>query len=413
MKAIAILTVRNEQRFITQCLTHLHEQGIKTIVVDNQSEDDTLSIVKSFEGNGLIGYEVIPYEGFYDWTKLLIKKEQISMDLDGDWFMHVDADEFHEPVNRNMRLVDLIKEADSEGYNAINFTEYTFFPTQEDPNHNHANFQDTMRWYYAYCPSQHRRVNAWKKQPKVDLVSSGGHRVNFDGLKIYPENQVMRHYICLNKQHAIEKFCKRKFSQDEIDQRGWYGERPYIAEDKISFPKADSMNYWANRTISLDFSQPRTKHFFEAWSSRKKDEAKDAIKPIEADTMLAEKIRTQYRFVDAPQLPKWRFAKPIWWLRHRLQDQWQQLQTRRLCKKMQYYGLIDPHGYLAAYPDVASSKLSPAEHYLRYGWLEGRQMGIKFDPHAYLSANPDVFEQRINPLAHYLEKRSKDIRPMS
>ena len=41
-----------------------------------------------------------------------------------------------------------------------------------------AHFRDG--WYYPFLPSFPHRLNAWKKQPlKVDLASSGGHRVDF------------------------------------------------------------------------------------------------------------------------------------------------------------------------------------------------------------------------------------------
>lgn len=278
MKAIAILTVRNEQRFITQCIAHLHAQGIETIVVDNQSTDDTVALAWRTAHLGLKYVLTLPFHNSFNLVEILANVERLSYDIDADWFMHVDADEFHEPIDRNGRLIDVIKKADSDGYNAINFIEYAFFPTSENPNHDHAYFQDTMNWYYAYCPSQYRRVNAWKKRVKIDLVSGAGHCVNFDGLKIYPANQVMRHYICLSKQHAIEKFCRRTFAQDEVTQRGWHGERPYIDENKISFPNATSMSYWANRSTALDSSQPRSKHFFEAWSNRQQYQAKNAIR---------------------------------------------------------------------------------------------------------------------------------------
>ena len=64
--------------------------------------------------------------------------------------------------------------------------------------------------------------------------------------------------------------------------------------------------------------------------------------------------------------------------------------------------LFDAEWYLASNPDVASLGLDPALHYLKYGWLEGRQPGPAFNGDDYLAVNPDLAAAGINPLAHYL-----------
>src|SRR5690554_134417 len=51
---------------------------------------------------------------------------------------------------------------------------------------------------------------------------------------------------------------------------------------------------------------------------------------------------------------------------------------------------FDPEWYVRVNPDVADSKLNPAEHYLLYGAAEGRQPGPLFDGNWYLQQYPDV-----------------------
>jgi SAM-dependent methyltransferase len=65
--------------------------------------------------------------------------------------------------------------------------------------------------------------------------------------------------------------------------------------------------------------------------------------------------------------------------------------------------LFDSAWYLKRYPDVASSGLDPALHYLRFGAFENRNPGPDFDAWRYLKTYPDVAEARLNPLLHYLE----------
>jgi serralysin len=59
-------------------------------------------------------------------------------------------------------------------------------------------------------------------------------------------------------------------------------------------------------------------------------------------------------------------------------------------------------GYLAANPDVATSGINPLDHYHEFGWKEGRDPSIDFDTTLYLRNNPDVQAAGMDPLAHYL-----------
>lgn len=64
---------------------------------------------------------------------------------------------------------------------------------------------------------------------------------------------------------------------------------------------------------------------------------------------------------------------------------------------------FDTEWYLAQYPDVAESTISPAEHYLRFGAQEQRFPGPLFSGAWYTDTYPDVAESGINPLLHYIK----------
>lgn len=64
--------------------------------------------------------------------------------------------------------------------------------------------------------------------------------------------------------------------------------------------------------------------------------------------------------------------------------------------------LLDAEWYGACYPDVALAGMSPAEHYLKYGALMGRDPGPDFSTRFYQKQNPDVADSEQNPLVHYL-----------
>ena len=65
-------------------------------------------------------------------------------------------------------------------------------------------------------------------------------------------------------------------------------------------------------------------------------------------------------------------------------------------------GLFDAEWYLTEYPDVANTRLDPAEHYLLHGAAEGRNPGPQFNTNQYLFDHPDLVDSGENPLLHFL-----------
>lgn len=65
--------------------------------------------------------------------------------------------------------------------------------------------------------------------------------------------------------------------------------------------------------------------------------------------------------------------------------------------------LFDEAWYLEQYPDVKRAGVDAADHYLKYGWKEGRNPSVGFETTSYLRLNPDVAEAGQNPLVHFIE----------
>lgn len=64
--------------------------------------------------------------------------------------------------------------------------------------------------------------------------------------------------------------------------------------------------------------------------------------------------------------------------------------------------LFDPTFYLAQNRDVAAAGIDPLTHYMQSGWREGRDPSRAFDSGDYVAANPDVAAAGVNPMIHYL-----------
>src|SRR3954465_2902291 len=63
-------------------------------------------------------------------------------------------------------------------------------------------------------------------------------------------------------------------------------------------------------------------------------------------------------------------------------------------------GLFSTEFYLSNYSDIAAAEVDPFEHFLHYGFQEGRCPNPYFEPLWYLKNNPDVQEVQEQPLVH-------------
>lgn len=63
---------------------------------------------------------------------------------------------------------------------------------------------------------------------------------------------------------------------------------------------------------------------------------------------------------------------------------------------------FDSNWYRSEYTDVAGSRMNPAEHYVKFGVVEGRNPSPRFNTDFYLVKYTDVATSGLNPLLHYL-----------
>jgi hypothetical protein len=259
VRVVAVLAAHNEEHCIGGCIEHYRRHGIGVYLIDNESTDATREIAERYAGDGLVGIETLPRGGIYDLQRILERKTEIAAMVETDWIIHADPDEMRLPPRSDITLAEALTAVDREGYNAVNFQEYTFVPTLEEPDHEHSHFRQTMRWYYPFLPDFPHQLKAWKHQPDpVDLVSTAGHRVDFPGLRMYPRSFPMRHYPFLSIEHAIRKYVQRPYSEAAVAQ-GWHGRRATVKPHEITLlSERDLRRYESDET--LDPSSPRSEH---------------------------------------------------------------------------------------------------------------------------------------------------------
>ncbi|MBS3667136.1 hypothetical protein [Vreelandella boliviensis] len=71
---------------------------------------------------------------------------------------------------------------------------------------------------------------------------------------------------------------------------------------------------------------------------------------------------------------------------------------------------FDAKWYLDKYKDVAKANINPAEHYIKFGAIEGRNPSPQFDTEYYVLTYPDITSSGLHPLLHYLREGIKEQR---
>ena len=236
---IAIIAAYNEEDIIGQVVAHLVDEGVNVYVLDHGSTDDTVAELKPYLGRGLLEIETFPdpadathgAAGQFAWESILRRKEALARELDASWFIHHDADEFRESPWAHLGLRDAIQKVDALGYNAIDFELFNFLPTH-DRFRRGDDVRQAFRFYEPGRSWDKLQVKCWKKLAPIDLVSTGGHDVAFEGRRIFPLRFILRHYPIRGQAHGERKvFRERRPRFVEAERaRGWHVQYDAIGE---------------------------------------------------------------------------------------------------------------------------------------------------------------------------------------
>ncbi|MFH1650046.1 MAG: glycosyltransferase family 2 protein [Candidatus Woesearchaeota archaeon] len=193
LRILHALNVHNEEDIIGYNLDWYRSQGIDSIVVDNASTDGTKGILSSHLGSGVVTIKDVHTDHF-DRSRLFGALTDLIHAHSPDWVVFSDADEFLQPFfEQDGTLKGLIEQADSGGYNLIQFHNMEFWMTPVD-NPSNPNPIERIR-QYSYFDSN--RYKVFKFHPGFSLVPHRGHAPSFpEGVitRVLPEKGIMRHY---------------------------------------------------------------------------------------------------------------------------------------------------------------------------------------------------------------------------
>jgi glycosyltransferase involved in cell wall biosynthesis len=98
MKLVMTLLVRDEQDIIAEHLDYHLAQGVdEVIVTDNGSEDATLDILREYESRGVARIILEPSDDYSQGKWVTRMARMAASELDADWVINSDADEFWWP----------------------------------------------------------------------------------------------------------------------------------------------------------------------------------------------------------------------------------------------------------------------------------------------------------------------------
>ncbi len=223
---VALVSAFNEEDIVEQVVADLIHQGVTVYFLDDASTDRTAALVEGHVGRGVMAIERLPAtpNGEFSWRRILARKEQLASELDADWFIHHDADEFREAPWTDLSLAQAIERVDREGYNAIDFALFDFRLTH-DRFASGDDVRASFPWYGPAAEWNRIQVRCWKKCLQgLDLLGSGGHDVAFPDRRVYPRRFILRHYPIRSSVHGRRKVFEQRVPRFPSGERqlGWH-----------------------------------------------------------------------------------------------------------------------------------------------------------------------------------------------
>jgi hypothetical protein len=227
-RVVAFLPTYNESDIISHTLQYLTGQGIQVYLIDNWSTDDTLARARRFSGRGLIGMERFPADGpvpTYEWRQILGRVEDLTEQLEADWFVLHDADERRHTPWPGVDVRTGLHHVDRCGFTCVDHVVANFWPTGEtvDPA---RDVEGQLRYFsFSDHPGHYHQRKAWKNCGcRVSLAASAGHDVRFPGRRVYPFKFLLKHFPIRSEEHGRRKVLADRTPRWNRDERalGWH-----------------------------------------------------------------------------------------------------------------------------------------------------------------------------------------------
>lgn len=230
---MAFVCGRNVSSYLSGFIKKYLDEGIPLIYIDNGSDDGSAEIAAGLVGRGIAELHHLPYDGSFSVEAQLRLKQKLIAHHAPRWVLNMDADEIPEHRDPGASILDMTRDAERHGYNALNFNEFVFLPRPGE-DHGGQDYARDMRHYYFFEPMPYRLIRMWRHGLGLSNLDSAGHRLS-GPLRVAPVSHNLRHYIALSQQAARQKYVGRRFAAAEL-ARNWHRNRTGLTEDDIRLP---------------------------------------------------------------------------------------------------------------------------------------------------------------------------------
>jgi hypothetical protein len=177
MKLVMALMVRDEADIIEDNLRYHRAQGVDFFVVaDTGSSDGTLEILEEHERGGILRLERIPsrWRSPAEEGEVQTEITRLAWEMDADWVIHNDADEFWWPVTGNLR--DVFSEVPDD-FGMLMAPRAEFVARPDGPGSFPERMTVRERRFRRPPRAAHRghpKVKLWRSHPNDIWVDQGG-----------------------------------------------------------------------------------------------------------------------------------------------------------------------------------------------------------------------------------------------
>jgi glycosyltransferase involved in cell wall biosynthesis len=226
-RVVAFMAAYNEADIIEQSIRKWTDQGVSVHVLENWSTDETYKLAKELEGQLPVTVERFPASGpspYFDWGAMLARIEELSREIEADWFVRRGADEVLRSPWPGVSYKDGLYLVDQAGFNCVDHQILEFHPV-DDAFKAGMDHEDYFRHFDFKHLSHRFQRKAWKNcGHPISTIPSAGHDVLFEGRRVYPFKFLLKHYSFRSQQHGEKKvFRERKARWNPRERaRGWH-----------------------------------------------------------------------------------------------------------------------------------------------------------------------------------------------
>ena len=222
MRDVAHLYAYNEEDILGRALEHLIANGVEVIVTDNWSTDGTPRVINYYTewdwGVKSLRWPAEP-ASTVSWREMLRRVELIAQaEANGCGepliFVHQDADEFRRSSVDEETYADALRRLARVGFTTFHHALWTY---------KHG----VLDLRASEFDQKIGQVKAWVQVPgvTVDLASSGGHVVKFDGARMSaPGALVIEHHPFRTPEQEAKKLARMSRWSLEERAMGWHAQ---------------------------------------------------------------------------------------------------------------------------------------------------------------------------------------------